>query len=364
MNFTPTHFVEDAVFTLQPVTIEVCCGSAGLSSALRRLGFHVHAIDHSANRHSPKVRTLVLDVSNLQQLQLLESMIKFVKPCYIHLGLPCGTCPRAREKPMPKSMGGHMGPQPLRDADNLLGLPPLCGADLTKVTLANQLYRAAIVILQLCFVLGCLVSIENPGRSWLWPLLALLVHETQDQPFIQWFSKLEAVYFDACAHGSSRDKRTKLLATSDLFSTLAIDCPGDHKHASWQPFRGEHGVVFPTAMEAEYPPLLCNRMAECVRQSAAHMGVIPSLQPRLKELLNLNLGHQTLRHEPLIPEYATVFQTDAPLQHESHKLLSAPFSQGHHSTEQPEGTQEHKSKRPRKEFKYGVWHAYTRTVPD
>ena len=55
---------------------------------------------------------------------------------------------------MPKSMGGHMGPQPLRDADNLLGLPHLHGADLTKVTLANQLYRAAIVILQLCFVFG------------------------------------------------------------------------------------------------------------------------------------------------------------------------------------------------------------------
>ena len=339
MNFTPTHFVEDAVFTLQPVTIEVCCGSAGLSSALRRLGFHVHTIDHAANRHSPKVRTLVLDVSNLQQLQLLESMIKFVKPCYIHLGLPCGTCPRAREKPMPKSMGGHIGPQPLRDADDLLGLPHLCGADLTQATLANQLYRAAIVILQLCFALGCLVSIQNPGRSWLWPLLALLVHETQDQPFMLWYSKLETVYFDACAHGSSRDKRTELLAMSDLFSTLAIDCSKDHQHASWQPFRSEHGVVFPTAMEAEYPPLLCNRMAECVRKSAEQMGVIPSLQPRLKELLNLSLGHQTLRHEPLIPEYAMVFHTDAPIQHESHKLLSAPFSQGHHSTEQPEETQ-------------------------
>ncbi|CAL1153270.1 unnamed protein product, partial [Cladocopium goreaui] len=157
---------------------------------------------------------------------------------------------------------------------------------LQPVTLANQLYRAAIVILQLCFALGCLVSIENPGRSWLWPLLALLVH-------------------------------------------------------------------------AEYPPLLCNRMAECVRKSAEQMGVFPSLQPRLKELLNLSLGHQTLRHEPLIPEYATVFHTDAPIQHESHKLLSAPFSQGHHSTEQPEETQapqEHEPKRPRKEFKYGVWH--------
>ena len=109
-------------------------------------------------------------------------------------------------------------------------------------------------------------------------------------------------------------------------------------------------------MEAEYPPLLCSRMAECVLQSAARMNVVPSVQPRLKELLNLNLGHQTLRHEPLIPEYATVFQTDVPVQQESHKLLSAPLSQGHHGTEQPEVTQEHRSKRQRKEFKYGVWH--------
>ena len=119
-------------------------------------------------------------------------------------------------------------------------------------------------------------------------------------------------FFDACAHGSSRDKRTKLLATSDLFSTLAIDCSKDHQHASWQPFRGEHGVVFPTAMEAEYLTLLCNRMAECVRKSAEQMGVIPSLQPRLKELLNLSLGHQTLRHEPLIPEHAIVFSYRCP----------------------------------------------------
>ena len=210
---------------------------------------------------------------------------------------------------MPKSMGGHMGPQPLRDADNLLGLPHLCGADLTKVTLANQLYRAAIVILQLCFVLGCLVSIENPGRSWLWPLLALLVHETQDQTFysmvFESWRQFISMLVRMAAQGTNAPS---CLPRATFFPPWRLDCPGDHQHASWQPFRGEHGVVFPTAMEAEYPPLLCNRMAECVRQSAAHMGVIPSLQPRLKELLNLgSLGHQTLRHEPLLPEYATVF---------------------------------------------------------
>ena len=191
--------MEDAVSTLQPVVVEICCSSAGLSAALRRLGFQVFAIDHAANRHSPKVRTLVLDVSISQQLELLESLMMFSEPCYVHLGLPCGTCSRARGKPMPKSLGGHMGPQPLRDANNLLGLPQLQGSDLVKVTLANKLYRAAILILLWCYKLGYLVSLENPGRSWLWQLLALLVQETNNGPFIEWYSLLESVYFDVAA---------------------------------------------------------------------------------------------------------------------------------------------------------------------
>lgn len=260
---------------------------------------------------------------------------------------------------MPKSLGGHMGPQPLRDADNLLGLPHLQGADLVKVTLANNLYRAAVLILRCCYLLGCLVSIENPGRSWLWQLLALLVQETNDKPFISWYSLLEGVYFDACTHGSMRDKRTKLLATEGVFTSLALDCPRDHPHASWRPFQTEHGVVFPTAMEAEYPTLLCTRMAECVRQSAAQLAVVPCVQPRLKELLNLGLGQQTVRHEPLIPEYAEVLLLDKPSTLESHKLLAAPFSPGGHTTEQPEEehtTEEPDRKRHKGVFKYGVWH--------
>ena len=170
---------------------------------------------------------------------------------------------------MPKKLGGHAGPKPLRDADNLLGFAHLDGADLTKVTLANKLYRAAISLLQLCSRMGCLVSVENPARSWLWQLLAMLVKQTNVPKFVEWYAQLESVYFDACAHGSNRDKRTKLLATENLFSNLAQDCPGDHTHASWQPFQGDSGIVFPTAMEAEYPALLCKRMAQSVLDAAA-----------------------------------------------------------------------------------------------
>ena len=277
-----------------------------------------------------------------------------------------GHVPEHGKKPMPKKLGGRMGPQPLRDAENLLGFPFLQGADLMKVTLANALYKSAIGILKLCFLLRCLVSVENPGRSWIWPLLAFLVNQTADEAFIAWYSGLESVYFDACAHGSSRNKRTKLLATEGLFTDLAQNCPGDHQHASWQPFKGESGVIFPTAMEAEYPPVLCDRMAQCVMRQAQSLGVQPVIQPRLKELLNLTLGQQTLRHAPLIPEYMDMVFLDQPSSNEAYKLLAAPFSQGQDTTEPASVAAErassaaeqveHVDKKPRGMFKYGVWH--------
>eukprot|EP00435_Cladocopium_sp_Y103_P021325 s1919_g5.t1 len=318
-----------------------------------RLGFQVFAIDHAANRHSPKVKPFLLDVANVEQLNLLKSMISFSKPCYVHLGLPCGTCSRAREKPMPAALGGHMGPRPLRDAGNLLGLPGLQGSDKAKVELSNQLYNAAISILMLCFLIGCLISIENPARSWLWQLLAMLVRQTEHPAFIAWYSQLESVYFDACAHGSSRDKRTKLLATPGLFTDLAQNCPGDHRHSSWQPYRSEQGVVFPTAQEAEYPALLCTRMADCVLQEAEKRNIRPVLNPRLKDLLKLGLGQQSLRHAPLIPEYSHYLHLEEPSNNAAHKLLAAPLHSGATNTEQPSESK----KRARTTFKYGVWHS-------
>ena len=249
-----------------------------------------------------------------------------------------------------------MGPPPLRDGDHLLGLPGLRDSDQTKVELANQLYRCAIQLLRLCMGLGCMVSIENPARSWLWALLAMLVKATDDADFIAWFAGLESVYFDACAHGSTRDKRTKLLGTPGLFTSLEASCPQNHKHASWQPYRSEQGIVFPTAAEAEYPALLCRRMANCVQQMAQTMNITPKVSARLKDLLKLNMGQQTVSHPPLVPEYKSYVYSDVPESNEAYKLLAAPPFQGAESTEQQPNSEEAPRKRSRTTFKYGVWH--------
>ena len=66
----------DDSFTLEAITFEICCGSAGLSDALRRLGFQIYPIDHAANRHAPKVKVFTLDVSNSQHVALLEKMMR------------------------------------------------------------------------------------------------------------------------------------------------------------------------------------------------------------------------------------------------------------------------------------------------
>ena len=105
-----------------------------------------------------------------------------------------------------------MGLPLLRDTDHLLGLPNLKEVDQLKVDLANKLYKCAIHLSQVCMISGCLVSIKSPARSWLWLLLALLVNGTRNVDFIHWLVDVESVYFDACAHGSARDKRSKPLA--------------------------------------------------------------------------------------------------------------------------------------------------------
>ena len=154
----------------------------------------LYAVDHSSNRHSPKVKPVVIDVSNSQQLQIIKSILLFCKPCYVHFGLPCGTCSRAREQRLPSYSQGIKAPQPLRNEHHLQGVPSLSGSDLLKVQTDNALYRAAITLLEVCRQLNCCITIENPHRSWLWMLLAHYIKQNGNRALIAWYSNLECVH--------------------------------------------------------------------------------------------------------------------------------------------------------------------------
>ena len=308
--------------------VEAFCGSAGLSRALRACGFAVYPVDFDKNRHASKVHVIDLDLTVQPCVDVFKQMLSDLQPSYIHMGLPCGTCSRAREKPLPKHCKNARGPTPLRDADNLLGRPGLSVNDQAKVQSANQLYHLAIWVLRWCMSSGCMVSIENPHRSWLWPLLALLVRRCDDVEFSFFFNSLDAVVFDSCMHGGRRDKRTKWLSTAGVFSSLAQDCDKSHAHASWQPYMSEGGIIFPTKEEAAYPDTLCTRAAECVALKAQQWKLNLDVPVKLKQLLRWSLGEQNFRHRPLVPEFSSFLHSTEQLFRDDLRLLASPHNRG------------------------------------
>ena len=172
-----------------------------LSAEAQKVGFQVFPIDHSWNRFKPKAATIVIDLSRESNVPLVESMMQFLKPIWAHWGLPCGTCSRAREKPLSRTLraAGAPEPRPLRSSEHLMGIPGLTSSEKSRVESANDICRMAIPILMIAFKLHCIVSLENPPRSWLWSVLAMLVKEKcsdPEDPFRLWFFALENVDFD------------------------------------------------------------------------------------------------------------------------------------------------------------------------
>ena len=59
------------------------------------------------------------------------------------------------------------------------------------------------------------------------------------------------------------------------FQSLHLLCDNEHDHAKWAPYKDEHGkIVYPTAEEAAYPELLCERIACILKAEAMQAGYI------------------------------------------------------------------------------------------
>lgn len=340
---------DDKFASQRPVYfIEFCAGSAALSAEVRRAGFKVIPIDHVHNRHRTLATIVSLDLAADASRDLVLSMLTDLQPFAVHFGLPCGTCSRARDKALPKHLRDRFGaPPPLRDAEFLMGFPHLTGVNLQKVTQANRLYANAVIFLHACFRLGIRVCIENPQRSWLWGILLALVREQNDPAFLHWFAHLVKVDFHSCIHGSQRAKKTRFLASKGLYDSLAGECPGDHEHLPWTIEQTGSGLRFATADEAQYPQLLCSRMAQCLTASATTLGHNVVQQPSTSQQTRHSLGNQTVKAKPLICEFERFVHSDVPLTTEGHKLLASPLPGGSNA-EMPQ------NKRLRMTFKYGV----------
>ncbi|CAE6932646.1 unnamed protein product [Symbiodinium natans] len=295
--------------------LEVFSGTARLSVALQDVGFQVLAFDHRARSTFP---TQQLDLTIPDHQQVLFDIVNdnAARLQHIHLAPPCGTCSAARGIPIPEfAEAGLSQPVPLRSEAHPMGLPGLSGSDWDRVQSANILYEFSCKLVRLAVSLGVGISIENPQNSWFWwlpPVVALLQdingHETS---------------FHACMHGGSRDKLTKLWCSDDRFAPLQALCSRDHKHAPWRPRLLDGKVNFPTAAEAAYPVLLCQRMAELVAAMKRALPPQASLFGPAPQKLRLALERQPRRRRPLVSMYTAYDAWAVPLElaEPVHRLL-------------------------------------------
>lgn len=74
--------------------------------------------------------------------------------------------------------------------------------------------------------------------------------------------------------GGDRDKRTLWWCSDETFDSFNIMCDGMHSHKAWKPVATQRGLRFPTAEEAAYPTLLCDRVAFAVKDKANNLGFV------------------------------------------------------------------------------------------
>ena len=236
--------------------VEVFCGKAGLSRALRRRGFQVFSVDHKAIKGVP---ILVIDLNSPSQCKLFEELLKQNRLLYVHFAPPCGTASLARCIPLK----GRAGPKPLRSMKHPMGLPKLRFADRERVNKANRLYHLTVHYVLMLHSLNIGWSIENPSGSLMWIT----------KPFIELMERLGKECLGFCFHncmfGSRRKKMTAIWTSVKELLVLSRICDEQHSHDAW-------GLTsdgaFATAQECAYDPILCSHWAHAIAQFALHQG--------------------------------------------------------------------------------------------
>ena len=160
--------------------------------------------------HDPQVPVTLLDLTQADHQKILIDLLTNRPPDYIHLGMPCGTASRAREKPVArdKIRQGAPQPPPLRSADHPLGLPHINPDSTPGIRLkkANQLYRFVIDILLIAMKYNSVISLENPYRSWFWAAILAYV-QAQNNSDLTNFGILSQRFSFTTAATAAKERR-------------------------------------------------------------------------------------------------------------------------------------------------------------
>ena len=293
-----------------PLFLELCSGCGVLSATVASFGFDTMPVDHKHNKHRVHIKTFNLDLSDEHGWKTLRYVVEQCNVIAVHIAPPCGTCSRAREICL---SADWYGPQPLRNSQYPYGVPAMSSKDRIRVEQANSLYK---YMAEFCIYLndrGIPWTVENPTNSWLWelPCMAHLMA-------VAFFTT-----FQSCAYGGQRYKNTSFLTNHPIFLSLCRQC-GDvepHEHLAW----GIDSATqqFSTALEAEYPKLLCREYALLLVELAQDKGITLDPFPQAAAKTRPEKQQSGRAVPPLIPEYEKVISMllqDSPQLNEKNQL--------------------------------------------
>ena len=146
----------------------------------------------------------------------------------------------------------------------------------------------------------------------------------QNPKLEQFFRQMVSVVFNHCAHGGLRPKKTKFLCTHRHLDSLQAECPGESSEHVQLPYAirfDGHRCNFDTALESEYPELLCKRIAQCLKDVFAQRCILKT--PTNSAVSGVK---QTKKHASLIPEFHHIAKSK-PADKPS-KLLTSPIPGG------------------------------------
>eukprot|EP00435_Cladocopium_sp_Y103_P039589 s268_g10.t1 len=289
--------------------LELCAGCARLSRSLQAAGFKAMAVDHSKNRHRQLYSCVSLDLADEEACHTEISLLKAPGAVlFVHASPPDGTT--RKPKKVTSRMAGHGATAkriPLRSRRFPDGLPRLQGVQLLQLQHANRLYKNLAAILETAISYNALISIEGSLRSPMWST--------------KWIKKLiathslQAVDFQQCMWGGSRDKWSRLYVNSSAFDPLARSCDHSHSHSPWalRTLKAEE--------EIEHAQPFCDKVAELVLAFALQQGALLPQQPAKKTKTKLSAersaqaGWQPRGNKlpQIVSEFSTILRVPWPL---------------------------------------------------
>jgi hypothetical protein len=241
------------------VFLDIFSGVGGLAAALRQRGFLVLDWDIL---HGP-----AWDLLKPSNQKLIRGWIAEGVVWGVHLGTPCQSFTRARDRGPIKQPGQKGWPSRLRSDAYVWGLPELVNPpDILAVEVGNRLARFSISVLNTCRVHAIPCTVENPAgsRLWLLPGFKLLARHARWREIITHY----------CMWGKPWKKPTRfaglfldLLPVERLCRGRAVCCRTGCTHQSLQG-TSPSGVMW-TKVAEPYPRPMCNTLARCFEEAHA-----------------------------------------------------------------------------------------------